>query len=95
MRNADKTIEAIRVARAAVELELERHRVGDGRVGTIAQLVTIERQLREWESEASAGVIQPRETRDQGMGRMITDEWPLGSSLGKLVLIAEQSYLTL
>jgi len=95
MRKNNKALHAIRVAKSAVDQELERHRAGAGTVSTPQQLASIKEQLDVWECEIVNGVIKPRQSRDRGMGHMISDSWPLGSPLGELVLKAEEIYVTL
>ncbi len=95
MSKNDKALHAIRVAKSAVDQELERHRVGSGTVSSPQQLASINEQLDAWEREVVNGAIKPRQDRDRGMGHMISDSWPLSSPLGELVLKAEEAYVTL
>jgi hypothetical protein len=95
MTKTDKALQSIRTAKEAVAQELERHRVGTGTVSTPAQLLAIRDQLDVWQSEVERGSLTPRNQRNRGMGRMITDSWPLGSLLGQALLTAEESYASL
>jgi hypothetical protein len=90
-----EALRLISAARSAAEEELSRHRAGRRTVGSLAQLQLICESLADMERDVEHSTVPPASARDRGMGRMIVDGWPLSSSLGSLVLCAEQAFLRL
>lgn len=95
MSEYEKASQALRIAILAVDEELAQHRQGAGTVSTPAQLAAIREELENWAREITSGAVTPRSARNSGLGRMITDSWPLSSKLGQVVLAAEESYVSL
>lgn len=91
----DHTLQLIKTAKLAVDQELERCTVGTGTVGTLSQLTTIRKKLEAMEVTILSDAMPPQSNRDRGMGHMISDSWPLGSTLGEIVLSAEEAYVRL
>jgi hypothetical protein len=78
-------------ALAAVQDEIARHERGEGSVSDVQQLTKICLCLQEMGRLLAEG--GSAEAPRFGLGRMITDSWPLGSAVGDAVLRAEQGYL--
>jgi hypothetical protein len=95
MNKTEHTLELIRTAHRAVSDELARSATGTGVVGTPVQLTSVKQKLEEMERAITSDALPPRPLRHRGMGRMVSDSWPLGSSLGEMVLSAESAYVQL
>ena len=95
MSKIERVLGLIRAAHRAVSDELVRAATGTGSVGTTAQLTSVKQKLEEMERAIASGDLPPKPLRDRGMGRMVSDSWPLGSSLGEMVLLAEFAYVHL
>ena len=95
MNKQGRALALIRAARTAAEEELIRHREGKGTVGSLRQLEAVCEKLITMEQLVNEKAFPPIAERDQGMGRMVVDSWPMESSLGELVLKAEQECLKL
>jgi transposase InsO family protein len=86
---------AVVAAIAAVDNELARHAAGHGRAGNPTQLTQIRGQLHAILSQLENHQLPPPESRLRGLGRTISDSWPLSSEPGTLIMRAEQLYLEL
>lgn len=78
------------VAGLTTELAKEGELVADRRT-----LEAFQRELQGMKTEIRDNQLPPVQQRRRGMGRVITDGWPLTSPLGAKILSAEQSYLAL
>ena len=80
--------------RALVELEQEiaKHECSAGTVSTPAELATFRKHLGKILEQLKRDQIPPPTQREFGMGHAIADSWPLNSSLGDLLISAEQAY---
>jgi hypothetical protein len=87
------SLSAVGAALAAVEAELCRHEQGTGRVSDPEQLRAVLRQLVEVRDQLLSGGLPAPENRLRGLGRAITDSWPLNNQTGAMVLAAEHAYL--
>ncbi|GAA2514772.1 hypothetical protein [Pilimelia columellifera] len=79
-------------ALAALEIELERTRVGKGAVSTEQELALIYRHLRSMADCLDTGNLPDSGNRPRGIGRVVTDSWPIESTLGELLIAAEKAY---
>lgn len=77
----------------AVEAEQEKHNAGRGSVSNGQQLELIRSKLLTMSTQISSGDVPPKEERIRGIGRMVTDSWPLNNELGEVLIEAEQRYL--
>lgn len=91
--NVEKALGSVREAVAALDEEILAHQEGRGSVSSPAQLSNLRRTLATMESQLGTGPLPPRSERLRGAGRAIADSWPFDSSLGRLILTAEQRYL--
>ena len=95
MIKTEHALRLIREAKEAVSQELARNAAGAGTIGTSNQLVAVRQKLEAMEHSICDGALPPKSSRDRGMGRMVSDSWPLGSALGEMVLSAEEVYVRL
>jgi hypothetical protein len=93
MSKTEKAIELIRKAHTLVAEEIAACIAGNGTIGTLSQLKTVQKELEEMERKVIYDLVPPRAARGRSMGRMICDSWPLGSVLGDSVLAAEEAYV--
>jgi hypothetical protein len=82
----------LRIAFIEIDEEIERHRTGQGTVGTPQQLECCKAELASIQAAIRRGVLPPKVARTSGMGRMIVDSWPLDSNLGNILLEVEHEY---
>lgn len=89
----ERVLSVVNAALVAVDAELERHSKGAGRVGEPAQLQAMRHHLEVVRRQLLSGNLPPPENRLRGLGRTITDSWPLDSETGTLIMAAEDAYL--
>lgn len=82
----------VRKALEELNVEIARHRAGEGRVSEPHQLERFRQQLVAMEKELQSGNLTGNHV---GMGRAIVDSWSWDSPLSELLLAAEQQYLEL
>lgn len=92
MNDMDKAAGLVSAALDEIEVELEAHRNGNGSVGNEAVLSRFRTILQKMKSDLAGGCLPPKDQRNFGMGRVVTDSWPYDSKLGALILSAEQAY---
>lgn len=56
------------------------------------QLEMFRSELKRMLTNLEAETLPPKAERLSGMGRVIVDSWPLGSSLGETIIDAERAY---
>jgi hypothetical protein len=95
MTPTEKTLQRIREAQRAVAEELSLRLAGRQTTGTLDELTVIQKTLAEMEIRVTTSTVPSKVLRGRGMGRMISDSWPLASPLGTLVLEAEEAYVRL
>jgi hypothetical protein len=88
-----KALSSVREALAALDEEILAHQEGRGSVSSPSQLSDLRRTLAAMESQLAEGPLPPRSERLRGAGHAVADSWPYDSSLGPLILTAEQRYL--
>lgn len=91
--DVQKALSSVREAVAALDEEILAHQEGRGSVSSPSQLSNLRRTLAAMESQLGTGSLPPRSERARGAGRTVADSWPFDSSLGRLILTAEQRYL--
>ena len=95
MSAIDKAKSAVLDALAKIDRELE-FRMESARTGpSVPQLLHCKSHLQMVLHELETNQMPPKEKRNRGMGRMITDSWPLKNELSEAVLKAEHAYLKL
>jgi hypothetical protein len=87
-----KALELTRHAIILLEEEVVLHNRGAGSVGVLAQLDACKEELCEMLAQLESGCLPPPNQRLRGMGHMIADSWPINSTLGDALLLAEQAY---
>ncbi|MEU9214802.1 hypothetical protein [Streptomyces sp. NPDC048415] len=90
---AQKALNATTQALSGIDEELERHAAGQGRVSSAKQLASIREQLTQMAQQLSSSQLPPKAQRLRGAGHVVADSWPYDSSLGVVILEAEQLYL--
>ena len=93
MNKTEQTLQIIRAAKLAVIEEIHKNHEEKQMVATFSQLSAVKKKLETMELTICNNSLLPKASRDRNMGRMISDSWPLGSTLGELVLSAEEAYL--
>lgn len=76
-------------------LSCELNKPASERIAETATLNAFVANLERMASDIENGVLPPESERRGGMGRVITDGWPLASSLGDLIIRAENGFLNL
>ena len=95
MKNQEKTISLVRQSLKELQLEIERHANSAAIVGDISQLRSFKVYLEGIREQMESNCVPDKDQRRFGMGKAITDSWPLDSKLGNLLCSAEEAYSNL
>lgn len=93
MTTLEHVLSAANAALVSVDAEVERHAKGAGRAGEAAHMQAMRHHLELVRRQLLSGDPAPPENRLRGLGRTITDSWPLDNETGTLIMAAEDAYL--
>lgn len=90
----DKTISVIKIAIKSIEDELVKSRTKEPEI-PINHLELFKLYLIEMLNEINNNEMQDRNNRIKKMSHIILDSWPMNSSIGEKIMLAESQYMNL
>lgn len=91
-KSKDRAVVNEAVARAVEEIEALRR---TGKEANYPGLDVVLERLVEIGRELALPELPPQSQREKGIGRIVTDSWPLSSDAGVAAIEAEQAYVRL
>lgn len=92
MKNVDQIRLSINKALEDLSVEIANHQAGCGTVSNLRVLNGFKSCLMQMLTDVAAEKNFDKDYTSPGMGKVIIDSWPLDSTLGKVILRAEQLY---